>query len=447
MLPYNGIGAGYSEFIDDWIASQTTLDCLYVDSYPFTSWGRATNFSEMLNRMALTFSILKMKTLTQNSIAFGAPLWSAICVSREWNRDAAGVYHEGCIELDEAQLRFHQHFSLVFGCKVLAYYVYWSSGTEGVDKYLVEGMVDAAGNTTAVYDKVKAANEDLLAMKGVYLTYDHVGFIVHDPLHSKANITSAIDASLKHALPYQGINSITTTDNKPVLVGHFDKDGEAGFYVMNLSHTVTDTDVSVVLNFDASYTYRVWGAGGLEQMGSNQSVTFELRPGEGRFVEIYDKDGDGISDDSDNCPTVSNPLQEDADGDGIGDACDSCTDVDDDGYCAGTNDCNDTEPAIHPGASDANCNGVDEDCDGVADNHYVPDTSCFKPGACATGNAASYCAGGVVTPCATVTPVGNDTTCNGIDEDCDGTNDDGYVAMATSCGVGACSGNTGLRRA
>jgi hypothetical protein len=43
-----------------------------------------------------------------------------------------------------------------------------------------------------------------------------------------------------------------------------------------------------------------------------------------------DGDNDGISDVSDNCPTVPNAGQADADGDGLGDSCD--TDRDGDGH-------------------------------------------------------------------------------------------------------------------
>lgn len=40
-----------------------------------------------------------------------------------------------------------------------------------------------------------------------------------------------------------------------------------------------------------------------------------------------DADGDGIADDKDNCPWVSNRDQKDTDGDGVGDACDNCPNI------------------------------------------------------------------------------------------------------------------------
>jgi hypothetical protein len=47
----------------------------------------------------------------------------------------------------------------------------------------------------------------------------------------------------------------------------------------------------------------------------------DLTPG--NLIELYiDDDGDGIIDNFDNCPNISNPGQEDDDGDGIGDVCD-----------------------------------------------------------------------------------------------------------------------------
>ena len=82
-----------------------------------------------------------------------------------------------------------------------------------------------------------------------------------------------------------------------------------------------------------------------------------------------DTDGDGVFDCVDNCPDVSNPLQEDSDQDGVisdgaggGDACDACTDEDGDGYGAGLEV--ETCPVDTCAGFD---DGVDTDEDGLPD--------------------------------------------------------------------------------
>ncbi len=64
-----------------------------------------------------------------------------------------------------------------------------------------------------------------------------------------------------------------------------------------------------------------------------------------------DSDSDGIADNADNCPAVSNPDQSDTDGDGQGDACDPDSDGDGTGNVVVTTQCVSVENFVGPTAN------------------------------------------------------------------------------------------------
>ena len=91
------------------------------------------------------------------------------------------------------------------------------------------------------------------------------------------------------------------------------------------------------------------------------------------------------------------------------------------------------------GGSDASCDGVDDDCDGHSDEDYVPQAISCGTGACAASGTTACVSGAVVSSCTPGAPTGDDSACNGGDEDCDGTVDEGFASQPTGCGVGACA--------
>ncbi|MBF0107300.1 MAG: hypothetical protein HQM16_18470, partial [Deltaproteobacteria bacterium] len=85
------------------------------------------------------------------------------------------------------------------------------------------------------------------------------------------------------------------------------------------------------------------------------------------------------------------------------------------------------------------CDGADNDCDGSVDEDYVSRATTCGTGACAATGATSCVGGAVVDSCAAGTPAANDASCDGIDNDCNGSVDEDYVQRDTACGVGVCA--------
>ena len=126
----------------------------------------------------------------------------------------------------------------------------------------------------------------------------------------------------------------------------------------------------------------------------------------------------------------------DADTDGFGAiasaAIVSCTVVA--GRVTNRTDCNDANSAIKPTAAEL-CNGVDDNCAGGIDEGNPG-----GGGACSTGQSGVCAAGTLTCQASAVSCVRNvaptTETCNGLDDNCSGTTDEGFTGLGAACSAG-----------
>ena len=112
-------------------------------------------------------------------------------------------------------------------------------------------------------------------------------------------------------------------------------------------------------------------------------------------------------------------------------------------YCVQGQQVNSCAPGA-PAAADATCDAIDDDCDGLTDENYATQTLTCGVGACRKSGQLTCQSGQQVNTCTPGTPAATDNDCDGVDDDCGGTADEDWVAAPTSCGVGACAA-TGFR--
>ncbi len=185
-------------------------------------------------------------------------------------------------------------------------------------------------------------------------------------LYGDADLMAAISSPLCETLDVCGVT-------KTICVKDPNVDGGTqglGDIEANLNNALKIAMASDKPGADLAYAYDLWP---LFQCGAQADALIKCDTN-GAAPSANDLDGDGLSNDKDNCPKVWNPDQGDLDSDKAGDACDACplaanaatcskpsaSDSDGDGIA---NDKDNCPMQANPGQEDADGDGKGDVCD------------------------------------------------------------------------------------
>lgn len=252
-------GTKYQVFLDKYMQI-VKPDVLSFDHYPFMR-------SKDTDRSRISLMLKNLSDIRNAGAKHNVDTWGFVQNS-SW---------EGTRIPDENELRFVCNIHLIFGLKSYSYFLYCQPSDQTGVEGIFEGMLTYQGEKTDIYYRVQKQNQELNAMKGVFLNYDHKAFVVH-------NLHEAHVKSIDSALLVETYNEFKAVKSDgQLLIGCFDKDGKTGLYVMNFDYT---EGTKATLELNGKVDFKVWGAGGLEQMKKAGKVSLELRPGEAKFIEL-----------------------------------------------------------------------------------------------------------------------------------------------------------------
>ena len=236
-------------------------DVVSFDNYPYRSGGADDDAF-----MALTVSNLcDIAAVGRDK---DLPCWGFVQCG-EWR---------GTRTPDLGELRFLSHLHLLFGLKGYSYFLYVTPVDGATEEGVFKGMVTYSGEKTNTYELVRRVNKELDGMKGVYLSYDLKGVM-------QRNLPEVLKNSISQEYAVEAFGNVKSISTEGrIFVGCFENgEGKKALYVLN-NDPSNDTRVTVALSELSGF--RLWSQKGIEEMGADTTISFDLTCGEGKFLEL-----------------------------------------------------------------------------------------------------------------------------------------------------------------
>ena len=262
----------YQTYLDSF-CNVVQTDLLHVDYYPYHS-DKAGDEAQITSMISCLLDV-------RNTAASHNIPWGGFLQSSRWGKYLSNGKWSGTRIPDEIEYRLITHLHLCFGAKTVSNFLYWSrNGSDPSQRVggIFDGLITYEGERTEVYTAVQNTNRALHAMKGVYLSYNHEGFMT-------VNLSDEINDILGNSR-VKSFDMVKRISSKgEFIVGCFADGDKKGLYVVNYKRAGTKSD-ELTIRLNQKCAFSVWGSEGLEQAGDAVGITVSLQPGEGCFIEL-----------------------------------------------------------------------------------------------------------------------------------------------------------------
>lgn len=261
-------GHSYEEYVDQYfrlIAPQLGHVCF--DYYPLVSSYYAGSYikSTYLNNLNIIAKKCKEQNIELHSFLQSIGNWTGM-------RDLAGI----------GDLRLQVYTEMAFGSRDFIYYEYGNTRSVTDTGYALLNLQNGEYNWT--YEAAKQVNNEVHAMEDAYLSYKWDGIMYRNASEEYENIgfTYIDDDAIKNH-PRVAIKSAT----EDTIMGTFkNENGDDAFMLVNYTDAYQNKTSKVTLKFKNArglLTYRL-GQKVVIKLPASRTYTFELYPGEGRFI-------------------------------------------------------------------------------------------------------------------------------------------------------------------